>query len=172
MRFLCSSCWALCELPDPADRCRHCFEELDQRGNLCSLCRDKPILNAVRATVFDSESPGRYLGLDSPDAMAGFALLQWIQLEWPMPYAIVPMPDPESQAVAKAFAALLDLPYIQALQGDGEYREGRLEEDEYLLLIDVSSSVAKLKKATDSLVGAFPKRIFLLTLFPYAFCLP
>lgn len=86
-----------------------------------------------------------------------------------MPDAIIPMPDPNSQSIAKSFAALLDLPYIKALQSNCEYKEDRLEEDQYLLLIDVSNPVPKLKKATECLLESFPKRIFLLTLFPYAF---
>lgn len=165
-KFFCPACWLLCELPDPAERCRNCFETLDERGNLCVRCRHKPILPCVRATVFDSESPARLLGLEVPDAMAGFALLQWIQLEWPMPDAIVPMPDPDSIAMGQAFAWLLNLPFVRALRSDCAYRENRLEEEGNLLLIDISSSMEKLKKAACALSESFPKRIFLLTLFP------
>lgn len=167
-KYLCPNCWSLCELPDPVERCRNCFEELDQRGNLCKQCRYRPILPLVRATVFDAESPARLLGLDSVKAMAGFALVQWIQLEWPVPDAIIPMPDADSIALGRAFASLIDRPFVRALNSSGEYQEDRLDEDGELLLIDISHPVDALRKAALALAASFPKRIYLLTLLPYA----
>lgn len=168
-KYFCPDCWLLCELPDPVERCRNCFEELDQRGNLCQQCRYKPVLPLVRATVFDSESPARLLGLDSFNAMAGFALAQWIQLEWPMPDAIIPMPDSNSISLGRAFASLIDRPFVRALNSVCEYQEDRLEEEGELLLIDISNSIDALRKAAIALSVSFPKRIYLLTLFPYAY---
>lgn len=168
-QVLCPDCWRLCELPDPASRCRQCFEELDQRGNLCQRCRQRPFLPLIRATVFDAEAPARFLGLDSPKAMAAFAFVQWIQLEWPLPDAIIPMPDAHSIAVGKAFTQLIERPFVRALKADCEYRDDRLEEDGQLLLIDISNSVEKLEKAALALSESFPKKIYLLTLFPYAY---
>jgi hypothetical protein len=167
-KFFCPDCWQLCALPDPVERCRNCFEELDQRGNLCQQCRQDPLLPAVRATVFDSESPARLLGLDSCNAMAGFTVLQWIQLEWPLPDAIISMPDPDSLSLGRAFATLLDCPFVRALDSACAYREDRLEEEQELLLIDVSNPLPVLQKAALSLCQSSPKRIYLLTLFPYA----
>ena len=154
----------MCELPDPAYRCRHCFEEVDEIGGLCLTCRKKRCLSVPRAYVFDPESPARLLGIEEEEAMAGFALLQWIQLEWPMPNAIVPMPD--SIPIASAFARFLDLPLIQALSKQCEYQEERLEEDQIILLFDISNSLPNLQKAALSLSASFPKRVFLLSLLP------
>lgn len=166
-RSLCPDCWQLCAPPDPAERCRHCFEELDRRGTLCSQCRRGTLLPALRAYVFDPESPARYLGLDPVRGLAGFALLQWVQLEWPWPDAIVPMPD--ALALGKAFARLIDRPLVRALRPNGSYREDRLEENSQILLIDISSPLEILQRATAALSESFPKRVFLLTLFPYDF---
>lgn len=163
-KFLCPDCWVSSTLPDPVGRCRHCFEELDQRGILCPQCRQNRRLNAVRAYVFDLRSPARYLGVDAPLAMASFALIQWIQLEWPVPDAIIPMPD--SISMGSAFAKLLEVPFVRALRFDGEYKEDRLEEDQTLLLFDVSNPIEKLQKASSALSESFPKRVYLLSLFP------
>jgi len=169
-KYLCLSCWGLCELPDPVTKCRHCFEELDKRGTLCSRCRDKPLFTAIRATVFDRESPAHFLGLDAVDAMASFAFLQWVQLEWPIPFAIIPMP--EAADLAKSLSKLIDCPFVPALKWGTQYLENSLEEDRELLLIDISSPIELLQKAIDALSESFPKRIYLLTLFPYGIYYP
>lgn len=96
--------------------------------------------------------------------MAGFAFLQWIQLEWPDPDAIIPMPD--SIPIAAAFASLLNVPLIQALTRTHEYYEDRLEEDQILLLFDISNSIPQLEKAAQSLFSSLPKKVFLISLFP------
>lgn len=166
-KFLCPECWQLCALPDPVERCRHCFEELDGKGNLCLQCRQEKILPIARAYVFDPESPARFLGVEAIDAMAGFALVQWIQLEWPLPDGIIPMPDADSIAIGSSLARLLNVPFIRALNRDWSYKEDRLEEDQELILFDVSNSIEKLKKSAYALGEAFPKRVYLLSLLPY-----
>ncbi len=163
--MLCPDCWLLCEPPDPIYRCRHCFEEIDEESPLCKNCRQKRHLSVKRAYVFDPESPAHLLGLEETKALAGFAILQWIQLEWITPDAIVPMPD--SKAIALDFAKFLDVPLVQALSKYHEYKEGRLEEDQILLLFDVSNSLPKLEKAALALMQSFPKKVYLLSLLPY-----
>ncbi len=164
-KFLCPDCWCACELPDPIERCRHCFEELDQRGNLCAQCREHRRLSSLRAYVFDPDSPAHYLGVEAPMAMAGFAVVQWIQLEWPLPSAVIPMPDTSSIAIGKAFAELLEVPFVRALFTSLEYREDRLEEEGQLLLFDVSNTLSNLQKAGQALAEAFPKRVYILSLY-------
>lgn len=163
-KLLCPDCWVLCELPDPISRCRHCFEALDERADLCISCRQKQKLSAPRAYVFDPESPARCLGVESVEAMAGFAILQWIELDWPDPDAVIPMPD--SIPIAASFASFLNKPLIQALSGAFEYRQDRLEEGQILILFDISNPLSNLKKAVQSLSGSLPKKIYLLSLFP------
>lgn len=165
-KFLCSDCWRLSELPDPAERCRHCFGELDQRGNLCGQCRWKRRLPIVRAYVFDPGSPAFFLGCEEAEAIASFAVVQWVQLEWPVPDAIIPMPDADSKAIGRALAVMLEVPFVQALRIDCEYVEDRLEDDGYFLLFDVSNPIENLGKAALALSEAFPKKIDLLSLFP------
>ena len=126
---------------------------------------EREILPAVRAFVFDPESPARFLGFDAPVALASFALLQWIQLEWPTPDAVIPMPDAHSLCIGKEFAELLDFPFVRALTFDCRYKEDRLEEDQTLLLFDVLHPVELLQKGALALSESFPKRIYLLSLF-------
>jgi len=123
-------------------------------------------LPVVRAYVFDPESPAYRLGLEAIHAMASFTFLQWIQLEWPLPDVIVPMPDRESVAIGLSFALLIDRPFARALRGDCEYKENRLEEDQEVLLFDVSNPVEQLRKAALSLSESFPKRVRLISLMP------
>jgi hypothetical protein len=99
--------------------------------------------------------------------MAGFAFLQWVRLEWDQPFAIIPMPDKDSRAIGKSLADLMNVPFVRALDAHCRYKEGRLEEDQPLLLFDVSNSVSDLKKAALSLAESFPKRVYLLSLLPY-----
>ncbi len=164
-KFLCPQCWDLCTLPDPIERCRHCFKELDRSSALCSQCLNRPLLLVARAHVFDAESPAFVLGREHTYAMAGFAVALWTQLDWPVPDVIVPMPDKDSIAIGRAFAELLDLPFVRALQFNCEYKEDRLEEEKIQLLFDVLNPIEKLQKSSLSLSESFPKRIYLLSLY-------
>lgn len=100
-------------------------------------------------------------------AWASFAYLQWIQLEWETPFAVIPMIDQDSMKIGKEFASLMEAPFIRAFDSRGRYKEARLEEEKTLLLFDVSNSVEDLSQAVFSLSESFPKRIYLLSLLPY-----
>lgn len=163
-KVLCPDCWALCASPDPVGRCAYCFEELEEKEELCKRCREEKLFSFPRAYVFEPESPAHLLGFEKVEAMAGFALLQWIQLDWPDPDAIVPMSD--SKGIAFAFAKLLEIPFVQAINFAHEYYEDRLEEGQTLLLFDVSNRIPDLQKATRKLAQASPKIIYILSLFP------
>jgi hypothetical protein len=144
-------------------RCTYCFTELEEKEELCKECREEQQIPALRAFVFDPESPAHFLGFEKVEAMAGFALWQWVQLDWFEPDVIVPMPD--SKRIAFAFAKLLDAPFVQALNFAHEYYEDRLEDSQTILLFDVSNPIPSLQKAARSLSQASPKIIYLLSLF-------
>ncbi len=117
----------------------------------------------TRGYVFDPESPAPLLGVEAVDALAGFAIIQWIQLEWPMPDAVIPMPG--AREISLAFAKHLGIPHVQALSYLYEYKEDRLEEDQNLLVVDISSPLPLLQKAGMALSASFPKRMYLLSLY-------
>ncbi len=164
MQFLCPECWKNSDPIDPVDRCRHCFEELGEKGDLCLQCRKGAILPIQRAYLFDPESPLLLLGMDNFMGWAAFALLQWVRLDWMIPGAIVPMPDPISIGVASQIAQMMDFPLVRALSRALEYREDRLEEGQIILLLDGGNPISSLQKATLSLFRTFPKKIYLLSL--------
>ena len=85
-----------------------------------------------------------------------------------MPDAIIPMPDADSKAIGRALAVMLDVPFVQALRVDCEYIEDRLEDDGHFLLFDVSNPIDHLQKSALALSEAFPKKIDLLSLFPWS----
>ena len=160
-KHFCPECWKLCEPPDPALHCRHCFVELEQKRSMCPQCTREPVLSAARAFVFDKKAPIQRIAEDYPEAIAGFAVNQWIRLEWPMPDAVILMPDRESKEVGKIFSKLLERP--------GKKLRNRFKEEQQFLLFDASNSVENLQKAVSSLSESFPKRIFVLTLFQNEF---
>lgn len=164
-KFLCPDCWNLCSLPDPVERCRHCFDELEGRGKLCAQCTKDKLLPVMRGYVFDPDSPARFLGKENVEALAGFAVAQWVQLEWPTPDVVVPMPDRDSIEIGYAFAILLGVPFAKALHSNGEYKEDRLEEDLEILLFELDNSIEELKIASHSLFLSEPKRIRLLSIY-------
>lgn len=162
-KVFCPSCWQSCAPPDPVDRCRHCFEEKEGKGNLCRVCKRAPALPIARAYVFEKDAP--ILRLQEEKSWACFALYQWVQLDWPVPDVIVPMPGRESIALARAFASFLPCPVVQAIRSDFSCKLDWLEENQVILILDVGHSVEYLKKAISSLSETFPKRMFLLTLW-------
>ncbi|EKE08346.1 MAG: hypothetical protein ACD_17C00218G0002 [uncultured bacterium] len=163
---LCSQCWQLSQLPDPVLHCKYCFDLLTDEQSLCAQCKQKPLLPVRRAFVFDKGAPAHLLGMHQAEGLAGFAVFQWIQLEWPFPDAVIPMPDTSSKKIGRAFADLLNVPFIQALKPSYAYVEERLEEDQALLIFDVRNDWEFLHKCATSLSEAFPKKMYVLTLFP------
>ena len=165
-KHFCLSCWSLCQPPDPMIRCKYCFDSLDGRGSLCPQCRKKRLLPIIRGYVFEKQSPAHLLGTQESVGLASFALYQWIQLEWPLPDAIVPMPDKASKQIGLAFAVMLNVPFIQAINSNYEYIEDRLEEDQTILIFDVRSDFKSLERCALSIRESFPKKAYVLSLFP------
>jgi hypothetical protein len=98
-----------------------------------------------------------------PEAVVGFAVNQWCQLDRDEPSAIIPMPDRESVLYAKLFASYLKIPLERSLRrrwGQYEY-EGEGEP----VLFDAMNSVEELQKALKAFGESSPKRVFVLSLF-------
>lgn len=91
---LCAHCVTLIELADRNDRCPSCFQTL-RRNHRCDR-------NLERGAVFDSLSPASSLlyyfekkhcfGL--APSLAAFMVLQLVQLQWPLPDIVIPIPTP------------------------------------------------------------------------------
>lgn len=165
-KFLCPACWELCALPDPIERCRHCFEELEEGRGMCGECMKEPLIKTPRAFVFDRGAPIRFK-VDQLEGFAAFMIYQWIQLDLTLPDWVIPMPDPISKKLAKEIAKSLSVRYGELLQEKGGEIKLRkeLEEDLDLLLIDYLSPLSWLDGASSAISVLMPKRALLLSLF-------
>ena len=100
-KIFCLQCTTQLELIDPIDRCPYCFSSSycpEQR--LCPECyRRPPLLDKIGAT-FDYVGPAstlirqlKYGGQSYLSQGAGaYLAAQFLQLEWPMPDYIIPVP--------------------------------------------------------------------------------
>ena len=162
--FFCAACWELCTPLDPVGRCRHCFTEWTN-GEFCGKCQ----LPFRRAVVFESSASARMLCRKKEGAIGGFVLYQWIQMQWPIPEVVIPMPGMD--LIAKTFAFFLykaGTCSANILSRKGRHwscNEEVLEEGQTILLLDAQSSLFTLKKAAQSLLETSPKKIFQLSLF-------
>lgn len=145
---------------DPVEHCRHCFAPLpDWRYRVCPQCRASPRLRIARAFVFEREAP--LLAHCKPAQLAGFMAYQWVQLDWPIPDAIITLSDDASIELGQAIAPLLCRPWIAI---------AKIEiPDLELLLIDAISPLDHIRKDVRDALEAFPKRILQLSLSQYDF---
>ncbi|MDE3046535.1 MAG: hypothetical protein KGJ02_07850 [Verrucomicrobiota bacterium] len=171
--YFCPLCWQESSPLALDSRCHHCFELLETSDNLCSTCRHHPLLPFVRAAVFDRNAPIRTLknSRDTTQAMAAFAYYQWLRLSWESVNLIAPIP-PQRSSIACAFAELAHLPCPNLLRRrawplNTDFWEVRdiLEEGESILLFDDDCTSAELQLACKAISHAFPKRVYLLSLF-------
>jgi hypothetical protein len=164
---MCPSCWAECTPPDPEFRCPHCFAEWEEYG-LCPECRTAPQFFFIRAALFEPWGAAHrlYSGSGgSAEGLAGYALYQWAQLDWPLPDFVVPLPQRLSIGIAKRLAEGLGVPYANPFtRWCNTLIDDLLPEDASLLVIDPGMSFALLKKYETELAKACPKKCFLLSL--------
>ncbi|MBS0626317.1 MAG: hypothetical protein JSS32_09730 [Verrucomicrobia bacterium] len=170
-KLFCASCWELLSLPDPAERCRHCFERLEKE--ICSKCSLDPERCFPRARLFDPSLPASILRSkrgEMTQAIAGLALLLWHRLGWELPDYIVPIPG--DTKIAKDFARLMQRPLLPLLK---RIHQGFLQPDLIvakdiqeglnLLLFDVDSPAEWLKLADGKMAECFPRKAALLSIF-------
>src|SRR3990167_1564390 len=163
-RLLCHDCWELCSLPDPIERCRHCFGEIEREEEIiCQKCKRNPVLSFPTAFVFESTAPAFALYRkvkEEPETIAAFAIVQWERLNWPVPDAVIPLP--RAERIAKPFAFSLECPYARVLSRWGnnwECNDQALKEDQTFLLIGEKVSEAVLREAAEILSDTFPKKL-------------
>jgi hypothetical protein len=92
-------------------------------------------------------------------------MIQWERLSWPLPDAIVPLPD--AREFARIFASWLNClcaPLFSSWNGKWEWKRKGIDEGACLLILGRRDSREKLDSVWDALSGAFPKKIYILTL--------
>lgn len=177
-QWFCNSCWQLLSLPNPEERCRHCFESSEHL--LCLTCRKSPAIIFPRVKVFDPSLPASILQSHMDEvleALASTAFLLCIDLGWENFDAVMAVPDENGSKLvvhmAKFLAHLLGVPYVRGLK---RVHTGFLESDlaalkvehqagKNILLFDAASRAHWLKRASDCLSELLPKKARVLTLF-------
>lgn len=99
--YFCESCLAQLELIHPEERCPYCFSaDYDPKQRVCYPCFiEKPVLKRC-AAAFDYQGPAATLVLklkyaNQPYLAKGagaYLAVQLMNLEWPLPDLIVPIP--------------------------------------------------------------------------------
>ena len=133
--LLCKSCQTLLNLLETSDRCPLCFSTMSsaKTRQICIGCSKTPsVFNGV-AAAFDYAGPAATLMRklkysDSPylaEGMSAYLVAQLIQLKWPLPEVIVPVPITlthlmqrgynQSRLLADGVAKLLQCPIKEAL---------------------------------------------------------
>ncbi len=144
------------------EHCAHCFTPLpDLKHRFCARCRRGLPLTVARAFAFDPQAPLLALCACAPEELAGFVAYQWVQLDWPIPDAILSLPDTASFRLSKAVSHLLCRPWIEVR----EIKSPGLE----LLIVDAISPFDHIRRGVRPVLETSPKSIYQLSLAPYGF---
>ena len=162
--LLCFSCLTLLQLIDPSERCPYCFSSqfcIEKR--LCPECiRKPPILNGI-AGAFDYAGPAACLirklkYADLPylaNGCGAYLAAQFLQLGWPMPDLLIPVPIAtthwiergynQSLLLAQSLSKILNRPVQEALiRKSGDYSQAGLSRQQRL---ELESNLFFLKKS-------------------------
>lgn len=144
--LLCDPCVELLELINPAERCPQCFSaNYCSNKRLCNECLQRaPILDGI-AAAFDYVGPAASLVRKLKYAnqpylakgCAAYLAAQFLQLNWPMPDVIVPVPISlthllergynQSMQLSLHLAEILQVPVQEALgRKSGDYSQAGL----------------------------------------------
>lgn len=152
-KIFCPTCWELCSAPDPIDRCPHCFTESE---GLCRTCKKNPHISFTQAQVFEETDAAFHLSKMDSDTVAAFAIYAWVNLDWPIPDLVIPMPG--SKEVALRFAEMIERPLAS-------FDIEAMDEEQTLLVFNCGSPLEEVERAVKSLALASPKRGYVLSLF-------
>jgi competence protein ComFC len=168
-RLICEECKALFTLIDPLERCPRCFIALPENGSLsCERCGEQRNPFKGLAAAFDHIGPaasfisalkygGRFkLAKDA----AAFMLVQFSRLHWPMPDAIVPVPQSfsrwmmrgynQSHLIAQEFGKMIERPVYDLLKKkSGDFSQTGLNRQQRSQLSSDSFRWKKPKNVSD-----------------------
>lgn len=142
--LFCEGCQELLDPINPAERCPYCFHVLLSEQRVCSECFKKPVFNRM-ASVFDYVGPAATLVKklkygDQPylaKGAGGYLVTQWLQLDWPKPDVIIPVPSSftrllergynQSELLAQQVSMIIDVPMQNILiRRSGDYSQTAL----------------------------------------------
>lgn len=132
--MLCSDCQQLLDLIDCQGRCPRCFKENSDADGYCQHCaRESSLFNGY-AAAFEYEGPAATLVKQLKYAnmpylskgLAAAVAVQCVQLRWPVPDVIVPVPIPwnrllqrgynQSALISRDLSAYLQVPTKEVLR--------------------------------------------------------
>lgn len=90
------------------------------------------------------------------ETIAAFAILAFVNLDWPTPDLVIPMPG--AKEIALHFAEMIERPL-------GKVDPEAMEEEQVLFVINYNSTVDELENVLKILSLASPKRGYILSLF-------
>lgn len=179
---LCKNCLHLLELADPHERCPLCFQIL-KMNHRCDL-------SIRKAAAFEALAPATtilhyFQKKHAPGfapAMASFMVLQLIELGWPLPEIVIPLPrsffrtigreyDPNkllAEATAMICGAKMSDCLKCGLDGGFYWKQEKVIADKHVLLIDTGGVGNKnLSRAAQCIGEGFPKSLKFLTFIDF-----
>lgn len=148
--LFCEGCMTLLQLIDPDERCSLCFSLKDNSvSNHCTSCQKQTHWIYRQAAAFEYIGPAAALIKslkygNQPYLAKGagaFLVAQFINLNWPLPDAIIPVPMSwthwlergynQSELLANAMGELLNIPVYNVLgRKSGDYSQAGLSLDQ------------------------------------------
>jgi hypothetical protein len=124
-----------------------------------------PRLPFTGAYVFEETEPARLLAQQSSDIIAAFALHAWVSFDWEVPDVIIPMRG--AGGIAVVFSEMIRRPVANLFTHNRGLRcdVDAIDEGQILLIINVDSPLEECTQAIRQLIGASPRRGYLLNLF-------
>lgn len=145
----CQGCLTLFELLDPHLRCRFCFKEIEEAtSTVCQECMEQRQLFTKLASACAYQGPPATMVRlmkygnrpDLAEAAAAYMALQWMDLGWPEPDWIIPVPSTwlrrydrgynQAELIARALGRFLDVPVSGCLKRRlGDHSQASLDRE-------------------------------------------
>lgn len=171
-KIFCPSCTILLELLDPNDRCPTCFSN-DYHVHLkrCAKCKHGSVSFSALASVFEYQGPPSALikrlkygnQMFLAKGAAAFMVAKLMNLDWPKPDALVPVPLPftrwlqrgynQSLLLAEEMGLMMDVPVWDILKRrSGDYSQAGLSLEQRKLLQNNKFELKKKNKIADKTI--------------------
>ena len=183
---LCKNCVQLLELADPDERCPICFQIL-KTNHRCDL-------SIRKAAAFEALAPATtifhyFQKKHAPGfapAMASFMVIQLIELGWPLPETVIPLPCSFFQRIGREYepnkllaesvamicgAEMLDC-LKSGFDGGFHWKQEKTIADKHVVVVDDGSSGKKIfLRADQCLREGFPKSLKYISFVDFNFSL-
>ena len=174
-KHLCADCLTHLKFIDPQERCQSCFIYLeDSTQKICLPCLQSSYPFTKVGAVFDYTGPAKTLVKafkyeNQPylaSGLSSYLALQFLELNWPMPNLIVPVPISwmksfsrgfnQSQLLAENLGSILNCPVKNLLKRKcGEFSQAGLSRKQRKEINSTSFTLKRFSKIED-------KRILLI----------